>query len=194
MVQVEPIRKLQTIKKIRSVLAKQSKRNELLFIIGINVGLRVSDLLQLKVFDVLNRANIVITEKKTKKVKKFYVNETVNQLVEAFVKSENITDAEAYLFESRKGGPISRIQAYRILNSAFEEVGLVSRNCNGILTEGQMGTHTMRKTFGYHAYKNGVSIELLMDIMNHSSVTQTLKYIGITEQKKKEVYLNLNLG
>ncbi|MCB2294485.1 tyrosine-type recombinase/integrase [Clostridium algoriphilum] len=57
-----------------------------------------------------------------------------------------------------------------------------------------MGTHTLRKTFGYHAYQNGSSLELLMDIFNHSSKAQTLRYIGITEEQKKEVYLQSNLG
>jgi integrase len=59
---------------------------------------------------------------------------------------------------------------------------------------GEIGTHTLRKTFGYHAYQNGSSLELLMDIFNHSSKSQTLRYIGITEEQKKEVYLQSNLG
>lgn len=58
----------------------------------------------------------------------------------------------------------------------------------------QIGTHTMRKTFGYHAYKNGVSLELLMDIFNHSTSFITLRYIEITEQQKQQVYLQSNLG
>lgn len=52
----------------------------------------------------------------------------------------------------------------------------------------------MRKTFGYHAVMNGASLRLLMDLFNHSSEAQTLRYIGITEEQKREVYLNSNLG
>lgn len=59
---------------------------------------------------------------------------------------------------------------------------------------GEIGTHTLRKTFGYHSFQNGTSLELLMDLFNHSSKTQTLRYIGITEDQKKEVYLKSNLG
>ena len=80
------------------------------------------------------------------------------------------------------------------MNNAAEELGLVERNSKGIIVSGEIGTHTMRKTFGYHAYKNGVSLELLMGIFNHSTQAMTLRYIGITESQKREVYLQSNLG
>ena len=101
-----------------------------------------------------------------------------------------------YIFLSRKGTnkPISRQQAYRIINNAAESLGLVERNRKGIIISGEIGTHTLRKTFGYHSFQNGTSLELLMDLFNHSSKTQTLRYIGITEEQKKEVYLKSNLG
>ena len=101
-----------------------------------------------------------------------------------------------YVFISRKGDnkPITRQQAYRILNNAAESLGLVERDANGTIILGEIGTHTLRKTFGYHAYKSGITIELLMDLFNHSSKSQTLRYIGITEDQKKDVYLQSNLG
>ena len=83
---------------------------------------------------------------------------------------------------------------YRIINNAAELLGIVERNDKGNLIHGEIGTHTLRKTFGYHSFKNGTSLELLMDIFNHSSKNQTLRYIGITEDQKKEVYLKSNLG
>jgi integrase len=103
---------------------------------------------------------------------------------------------DEFLFKSRKGcnHPISRQQAYRILNGAAEALGLVERDPQGRIANGEIGTHTLRKTFGYHAYQSGVSLELLMEIFNHASKTQTLRYIGITEEQKKEVYLQSNLG
>jgi integrase len=61
-------------------------------------------------------------------------------------------------------------------------IGLVARDSNGKIVSREVGTHTMRKTFGYHAYTGGTTIELLMDIFNHSSKTQSLRYIGITEE------------
>jgi len=199
---VEPIRELKTIKSIRSILKDQSLRNELLFIFGINVGLRISDILKLKIEDLVKsnfktvRDYVIITEKKTGKTKKFYIGDIVKKVIENYIKELSNLDMINYVFQSRKGEnmPITRQRAYRILNNAAEIIGLVEKNEKGVIICGEIGTHTLRKTFGYHAYQNGSSLELLMDIFNHSSKTQTLRYIGITEEQKKEVYLKSNLG
>ncbi len=125
---------------------------------------------------------VVIQEVKTGKTKKFYMGDIVIPF--------------DYVFKSRKGDniPITRQQAYRILNNAAEDLGLVERNRVAVIISGEVGTHIMRKTFCYHAYRNGVSLELLMDIFNHSTPAMTLRYIGITEQQKQDVYLQSNLG
>lgn len=200
---VEPIRDIKIIKNIRTVLKGQSVRNELLFILGINVGLRISDILKLKLSDLVkpNRKTVkeyvTIIEKKTSKTKKFYLGDIVVKLIENYLKEYSELDLDSYVFKSRKGtnSPITRQQAYRILNDAAEVVGIIERDPNtGIIISGEIGTHTLRKTFGYHAYQNGTSLELLMDIFNHSSKSQTLRYIGITEEQKKEVYMQSNLG
>lgn len=199
---VEPIREIKTIKNIRSILKGQSVRNELLFIFGINVGLRISDILKLKIEDLIKsnlktvRDYVIITEKKTGKTKKLYIGDIVKKVIENYIKELSNLDMNNYVFQSRKGEnmPITRQRAYRILNNAAEIVGLVEKNEKGVIISGEIGTHTLRKTFGYHAYQNGSSLELLMDIFNHSSKSQTLRYIGITEEQKREVYLQSNLG
>jgi len=199
---VEPIREIKTIKSIRSILKSQSVRNELLFIFGINVGLRISDILKLKIEDLVKsnfktvKDYVIITEKKTGKTKKFYIGDIVKKVIENYIKELSNLDMNNYVFQSRKGEnmPITRQRAYRILNNAAEIVGLVEKNEKGVIISGEIGTHTLRKTFGYHAYQNGSSLELLMDIFNHSSKSQTLRYIGITEEQKREVYLQSNLG
>lgn len=199
---VEPIRDIKIIKNMRSIFKSQSVRNELLFIFGINVGLRISDILKLKIEDLVKpnfktvRDHVIITEKKTGKTKKFYIGEIVKKVIENYIRELPNLDMSNYVFQSRKGNnmPITRQQAYRILNSAAEMIGIVEKNIKGVIISGEIGTHTLRKTFGYHAYQNGSSLELLMDIFNHSSKTQTLRYIGITEEQKKEVYLQSNLG
>ena len=199
---VEPIREIKTIKSIRSILKGQSVRNELLFIFGINVGLRISDILKLKIEDLVKsnfktvRDHVIITEKKTGKTKKFYIGDIVKKVIENYIKELSNLDMSDYVFQSRKGEnmPITRQRAYRILNNAAEMIGIVEKNEKGVIISGEIGTHTLRKTFGYHAYQNGSSLELLMDIFNHSSKSQTLRYIGITEEQKKEVYLQSNLG
>lgn len=198
---VEPIRDIKMIKNLRSILKSQSTRNELLFILGINVGIRISDILKLRVMDLFKpnkapRDYVVITEEKTAKTKKFYLGDIVKKVLETLVRENPYIQTSDYIFKSRKGenSPITRQQAYRILNSAAERLGLVERDDKGTLISGEIGTHTLRKTFGYHAFNSGTSLELLMDIFNHSSKSQTLRYIGITEEQKKDVYLQSNLG
>lgn len=200
---MEPIRDPKAIKNMRAILKSQSIRNELLFILGINVGLRISDILTLKVSDLMKpnmksvKEYVTITEKKTGKTKKFYIGDIVVKLIQSYIKEYPESDLNCYIFRSRKGvnSPITRQQAYRIINYAAEAIGLIERDkITNSLVSGEIGTHTLRKTFGYHAYNNGVSLELLMDIFNHSSKSQTLRYIGITEEQKKEVYLQSNLG
>ena len=202
MKKVEPIKDQKVIKNIRAILKAQSLRNELLFVLGINIGLRISDILKFKMEDLI-KANgktakdyVTIQEVKTSKTKKFYMGDIVKITIEAYIKETPGIIPDDYVFKSRKGNniPITRQQAYRILNNAAEHLGIVERNSKGIIVSGEIGTHTMRKTFGYHAYKNGVSLELLMDIFNHSTPSMTLRYIGITEYQKQQVYLQSNLG
>lgn len=199
---VEPLRDIKTIKSMRAILKSQNTRNELLFILGINAGLRISDILKLKFEDVINFKNmkvldyVIIKEKKTGKTKKFYLSSIVQKLIEKYIKEFDSISREMYVFKSNKGEnkPISRQHAWYILNTAAEMLGLVKRDDSGKIIQGEIGTHTMRKTFGYHAYQNGTSLELLMDIFNHSCKSETLRYIGITEEEKRDVYLHSNLG
>jgi site-specific recombinase XerD len=199
---VEPIRDIRIIRSMRAYLREQNLRNELLFILGINVGLRISDILKLTFVDVMNfkkmsaKEYVIITETKTSKTKKFYVGSIVSKLIEEYADTLEEVLPHMYLFCSRRAEnkPISRQHAWYILNYAAEMIGLVARDSTGKIILGEIGTHTMRKTFGYHAYTSGTTIELLMDIFNHSSKTQTLRYIGITEDQKKDVYMQSNLG
>lgn len=175
---VEPIREPKKIMAMKKILKADSTRNYVLFVMGINTGLRISDLLPLTVNDVMEKDFITIREKKTGKEKKFQLNDSVKQALKEY------SPTGTYLFPSRKGGkPITRIQAYDIINKAAKLVGIKDK----------IGTHTLRKTFGYHARKSGVSIEILQKIFNHSSPGITQRYIGITQDEMNEVYLNLNL-
>ena len=82
---------------------------------------------------------------------------------------------EEYLIQSRKGDnkPITRIQAYRVLNEIAKQIGL-----------DEVGTHTMRKTFGYHHYQSNKDVAILQSIFGHSSPSICLRYIGITDDMK----------
>lgn len=165
---VEPIRDKNQIKKVKQIL-KNSNRNYLLFLLGINSGLRISDILRLKVQDVKNKEYIEIKEQKTKKRKKFPITEPFKTYLEKY--TDNMLPDE-WLFKSNRGiKPITRIQAYRIIKTACNNAGLAI----------SVGTHTLRKTFGYHFYQEKKDIALLQCILNHSNPTITLKYIGINQ-------------
>jgi integrase len=145
---VQPIRNLAQLDGMKNYLKLRSNRNWFMFIMGINVGLRIGDLLPLQVKHVRNKTHIVIRESKTKKSKRFPINEDLRQLVIDYTKEMK---DDVYLFKSRKTDKnIDRVQAYRILNAAAAEVGLC-----------EIGTHTLRKTFGYHFYKRYKDVALL---------------------------------
>lgn len=166
---VQPIRDLEKIQEVATILKKRSFRDYFLFVMGTQTGLRISDLLKLRVRDVKNRTHVSIIEKKTKKPKRFLLSPSVRIIINDYI--EEMKD-EAYLFQSRKGSnqPILRQRAYAILNDAAKKAGLE-----------EIGTHTLRKTFGYHFYQRKKDVAMLQQLFNHSAPSITLKYIGITQ-------------
>ena len=167
---VEPIRNTEKIEEMKKQL-QNNHRNYILFLLGINCGLRVSDLLKLKVKDIKNSSHIRLREKKTNKYKKHFLNDSLKEKLNGYIVKENLKN-EDYIFQSREGEnePISRIQAYRILNKAAAKIGLE-----------KIGTHSLRKTFGYHHYQKHKDIATLQLIFNHSNPATTLEYIGINQ-------------
>ena len=184
---VQPIRDKKQIEGMKKVLKAGSLRNYALFVLGINVGLRISDLLLLRETDVKEpngkiSERIRLREKKTGKDKNFPIGETVAKALKVYLPPGPPRDVP--IFPSRKGeGPITRQQAHYILNEAARQVGI----------KDNIGTHTLRKTFGYHAYRAGYPVEVLQKVFNHSSPRITLAYIGITQDEVDEVYMTLNL-
>lgn len=177
---VEPIRDKEKLKKIEKVLS-DNERNLFLFRLGVMTGLRISDLLKLKVEDVKDKDHITIQEDKTEKIKKSRVNNYLKSVINEYIDG---LDNQEYLFQSRKGNnkPISRVQAYRVLRTASKQAGL---NIH-------IGTHTLRKTFGYHHYQQYHDVALLQSILNHSSPKITLDYIGINQDLIDESIDNFN--
>lgn len=175
---VEPIRKLSDIEKIKKYLST-NPRDRLLFIFGINTGLRISDILKLKVKDVKNKRHLIVTEQKTNKIKKVLIMNDLKHEIKEYIKDKK---GDTYLFESAQtNNPISRIQAYRIINNA----------CKKKRVKGNIGTHTLRKTFGYHFYQKTKDIALLQSIFNHSSPKITLRYIGINQGLRSRIHRNI---
>lgn len=184
---VEPIKRLADIKEMKRILKRQSQRDLLFFVLGINTGLRVSDLLSLRVNDVWDgtgiRKFIHITDPCTGEVKAFYLNKSVERELKTYLSGNSFNQMD-YLFKSKKDNhPITRQQAYRIVNKAAKEAGIT----------GKIGTHTLRKTFGYHAYRKGIAISIIAKIFNHHSSSETLHYIGIDKNEDHPVKVDVNL-
>ena len=182
---VDPIKEIESIIAIKEILRKQSQRDLLLFVLGINTGIRVSDLLSLKVKDVFGQDGIkeflYLTD--SEETKAYYLNSKVQAELKKYMSEQEFLE-EDFLFKSKKNAQaITRQQAYRIINKAAKLVGIT----------GKIGMHTLRKTFGYHAYRKGIAISILMDIYNHHTPSETLKYIGINKEDKKLVRVDVNL-
>ncbi len=184
---VEPIRDLESINKVKSLLKQQSDRDYLLFVFGINTGIRIGDLLNLTVENVWNGEEVneflFIAEHGNHKEKVIYLNNNVREAISTYLLDSGLTGND-YLFKSKNyDKPITRQQAYRIINKAAREVGI----------QAQVGTHTIRKTFGYHAYSKGIAISILQSIFGHASPSQTLRYIGIDKEREKQIKVDVNL-
>ena len=169
-VDVQPLKSMEEIAEMIEALgmSKKGLRNQLLFKLGISTGLRCSDLVKIKVSDVKGKTSLILNEDKTEKKRTVYLNSVLAELIEYL---DTLADDEEYLFPNSTGGHISVTQVYRILEKAGDLIGNDS-----------IGTHTMRKTFGYTYYQATKDIATLMNIFNHSSQAVTLGYIGITEE------------
>ena len=217
---VEPIKDIKKIEEMKNTLGYtkdsatekqrlEAKRNRFLFVFGINIGLRISDIVKLKVSDLLDenieiKSHLEIKEKKTNKYKKIRINDGLAKEIIAYTKEllkvkyninydkvktnqeerkkYNDIRKQAYIFFSNKGDSLSRVQAYRLLNEASKKCHIYN-----------FGTHTLRKTFGYWNYQRYKDIVVLMKLFNHSSPSITLRYIGIEQddidEKMNEFFL-----
>ncbi|AUN12794.1 MAG: site-specific integrase [Paraclostridium sordellii] len=183
---VEPIRDSDILANMCLYLKENNNRNYIMFIMGIYTGLRISDILKLRVKDVIDISNktnkrkikkqITLREQKTSKQKIIKINPILREALEEYVQDKEIYE---YIIKSRQGfnKPITRKRAYEIL----KELGdMFNVDC--------LGCHSMRKTFGYHYYKQTKDIALLQKIFNHSSPAITLAYIGIDQDRMDRAY------
>jgi len=168
--EVQPIRDRKKIKEMDIYLKGKSDRDHILWMVGLQSGLRISDIVKLRLGDALAK----IKEKKTEKMRYLYLNDRSRKELQRYAEDNNISP-EGWIFPSRRSdgkGYISTVQAYRILKEAGNAVGLEN-----------IGTHTMRKTFGYHYYRKTHDVATLMKIFNHASPSVTLRYIGIEREQ-----------
>ncbi len=196
---VEPIRDKKKITQIKNQLEGAKRyRDLLLFVVGINTALRISDLLQLRIGDFVDEQGVIrerfsIREEKRDKRNVIVINDSIRDALQkylvAYVGIEQ--NPENYLFfstrMSRKSNdfrrPITRTHAWRLIAEMCSSVGL-SEN---------YGTHTLRKTWGYQARQSGVPLELIMAKLNHSNIAMTKRYLGITDDELRAIAEGLNL-
>lgn len=177
---VEPIRNKDKIREVEEILLRENKRNWLIFVTGINFGLRISDLLSLNVCDVRGKDFIVLREQKTKKIRKIPINARLKPILMQYTKNMSQKDP---LFQSYRQKRLDRITCWRMISDACRHAGIREN----------IGTHTLRKTFGYHHYRQYKDVALLQKIFNHSSPDITLRYIGIAQDDIFDSYTNFIL-
>ena len=185
----QPIRNKNQIRELAAYFLRRGQtRNYALLILGVHTALRISDLLRLTWDDVYDfdsrrvRASIDIVEKKTHKSKTVALNKAAVSAL-ALLAAGNVRRGRCLMENPKTGKAVSRIQAYRIIRAAAEALAFQSR----------VSCHSMRKTFGYHAWKSGVSPAVIMEIYNHSSLAVTRRYLGVTQDDKDAAYLGLAL-
>jgi len=183
LISVRPIRSQRDIRAI-SKLTKDSPRNHLLFIMGVNNGIRIADLIKLKVKDVrdLKVGHILtITESKTDKDNIIVINKSVHKALRNYLEKIQ-PDNEDYLFPSRKGS--SHLQSQAVSK-------LVKKWTKAINLKGNFGCHSLRKTWGYiQRTQYGVGFEIICKRYNHSSPSITMRYLGIQDREVHEVLMN----
>jgi len=187
MEKVEPIRSEKKIKDLKKyLLGSGSIRNYTLIVLGLNTALRVSDMLDLNWGDVYDfeekeyRTHVYITEQKTSKNKKFLLNNSAIECLKRLKKELGKIKPQDYLFVSRQGDnkPVTRFMASKIVKASCAAVGIKEH----------IGCHSLRKTFGYHSWKKGVPIAVLMELYNHSNQAVTKLYLGISQDDIDDVY------
>ncbi|XZL62944.1 tyrosine-type recombinase/integrase (plasmid) [Clostridium perfringens] len=185
---VNAIKDMKKINALLMYLKGTSDRDYLLAKFQLNTGLRISDVVSVKVCDVMSvkrrfKEHLVIDEIKTNKSKSIKLNNELRDAIKDYFVKNDLKDND-FLFKSKKFDEfgnnkcITVTQAYRILKAAAESVGIDN-----------FGTHSLRKTWGYFTYKASKhNIGLLMDMFNHSAPSITLRYIGIDQDARDEMY------
>ena len=192
MCKTDPIKNTEDIKRLKNYFLDKGKlRNYAMVTVALNTSLRIGDLLSLRWEDVYNfktgvyREHITLLEQKTGKRNIIALNKEAIQALETLKGSLEDIAGKDYIFKSRVGlnQPIVRSYAFRIIKEAVCE----------LILEGTISCHSLRKTFGYHAWKKGVPPALIMSIYNHSSIEITKRYLSIDQDDKDEVFLDMNL-
>ncbi len=187
-----PIRKKEEIELIKNYfLGKEKYRDYSLFVLGINTSLRISDLLKIRWNDVYDfkhqkfRNHLVLKEQKTGKINCIAINDSCKNALSLQLKHKYPVMQDDYIFYSGNNAQkhMSRNRAWHIIKEAALDNEL----------DGNISCHSMRKTFGYHAWQAGGQPALIMNIYNHSNIEITKRYLSIEQDEKDNLFHKLNL-
>jgi integrase len=181
----EPIRDREDIRRIKDLLVSKP-RNLALFTLGINTNLRASDLVNLRTKQVqvlTPDQSFEIREKKTGKMRRLTLNNGALKAVHDWIRFGNLSPETPLFLSQRNGTALTVSSVNRLVKGWCKAIGL----------QGQFGSHSLRKTWGYHAWKAGIDLPRLMIIFNHSSQKQTLDYLCIQSEEIQEVYMKVEL-
>lgn len=178
MSKVYPVFNKDKQKNIETLLEKTNKRNYLLWLVGTHTGLRISDIVTLKVLD-LKGAVLSIREKKTGKIKTINISNKLKKVLKDYISDNNLND-NSNLFTSRQSK--EKPMTIRRVQQIIKAVGKI---CN---IEENINSHSLRKTFAYNLYTlSNNNIALVMEALNHTKESITLKYLCIKEKLLNEL-------
>jgi integrase len=183
-IDIQPIKLKKDIDAIKQLLSDKP-RDFLLFVMGINNGIRASDLLKIKVGEVRNLKSgqaLKIREKKTKKINVLVINKPVYKTLQNYFEKLNPADDD-FLFQSRKGEnkPLSVMSANNLIKTWTKAINL----------DGNYGTHSLRKTWGYHQrVTHNIGFEVIAERFMHSSPKTTMRYLGIDKDEVRGILMN----
>ena len=180
MVSVEPIRDKNTYNKIKSELKEWHEKYYIMFLIGSLLGLRINEILALRVGDVTDKSEHTFVQTKTGKKLTIAFNPELTRALKEYCKGR---DPQEALIPARDNEyrPISKCRAWNVMNFIGSKHGL------------HLGTHSLRKTCGYHYYQQTKDLATLKVWFNHSSMRDTLTYIGITQERVKQAMINFKI-
>ncbi|MFL8712835.1 tyrosine-type recombinase/integrase [Clostridioides sp. GD02377] len=176
---VDPIKSQKDIDKVKRYLYERDKRYYLIFVLGINTGLRISDIVKLKVSQVYKRTHVYLKEQKTSKTNNTKINASAREAINEYCCNLSKDD---YLFISQKGEHLKEKTAYKVLKKAFKKCRL----------RGNFGTHTLRKTYAWHMNKTE-GLEVVQWALNHANQSDTLVYLGMKQEALDRAVDRLNL-
>lgn len=177
---LQPIRSLAKIKELKNYFRERSMRNYVLFLTGICTGMRIGDILRLRVRDVQG-TYIAIRQQKTGKRMFLYIRPELQRAFRDYCRGK---DGQEYLFVSRRGNnkPIGRSMAYKLLRQAADHCGVEHITPN-----------SLRKTFGWHLYRQTKDVAMLMQIFGHAHRGVTMRYLGIVQDELDRVMRNFKI-